>query len=248
VWIHGGSFTGGDKAQAREKNFGTNLAAAGYVVASVNYRMGDGAWPQNIRDCKNAVRFLRAHAAEYRIDPARIGVAGGSAGAYLALMVGFAGDGAPFDPGAAYPGVSDRVRAVIDFYGPSNFLSRQSVGHDGKPTGMPRAKPVDSPAVFNAKPGDTEIFRKASAVGYVTRDAPPVLICQGTADPEVDYLQAVELDAVLGRNGVPHELHLLDGIGHSFDLESWRKQPLPVDLKSIVLSFLAKSLGHGETR
>ena len=116
VWIHGGGWTGGVKTENRAKEICATLAAAGYVAVSVDYRLGAGAWPHNLHDCKNAVRFLRAHAAKYQLDPERIAVAGGSAGGHLALMVGFTGDQPEFEPtGVAtpYPGVSSKVRAVI---------------------------------------------------------------------------------------------------------------------------------------
>ena len=70
VWIHGGGWTGGTKNEARATNVCGTLARAGYVAVSVDYRLGDGAWPTLLFDCKNAVRFLRAQAARYRIDPA----------------------------------------------------------------------------------------------------------------------------------------------------------------------------------
>ena len=76
VWIHGGGWTGGTKNEARAANVCGTLARAGYVAVSVDYRLGDGAWPTLLFDCKNAVRFLRAQAARYRIDPARIAVPG----------------------------------------------------------------------------------------------------------------------------------------------------------------------------
>jgi acetyl esterase/lipase len=243
VWIHGGSFTAGDKARATQKNISTDLAAAGYVVASVNYRLGNGAWPQNILDCKNAVRFLRAHAGDYGIDPKRIAVAGDSAGGYLALMVGFTEGNKQFEPDAPYPGVSSRVRAIIDFYGPADFLTRQQCASDGSPTGKPRNKIVSSFPVFGAETRDDEVFRTASAVGYVTKDSPPVLIGQGRSDPEVDYLQSVELARVLEEHGVTHELILLDGVGHAFDFETWRRKPLPRDMRAAVISFLANHAG-----
>ena len=82
VWIHGGGWTGGTKNETRAAEICGTLAAAGYVAVSIDYRLGDGAWPTNLHDCKNAVRFLRAHAAEYHIDPKRIAVAGGSAGGH----------------------------------------------------------------------------------------------------------------------------------------------------------------------
>ena len=77
VWIHGGGWTGGTKNEARADNICRAAAAAGYVAVSIDYRLGDGAWPTNLFDCKNAVRFLRANAARHSVDPARIAVAGG---------------------------------------------------------------------------------------------------------------------------------------------------------------------------
>src|SRR5688572_3661461 len=80
VWIHGGGWTGGTKNEARAKNVCGTLAEAGYVAVSIDYRLGERAWPTNLHDCKNAVRFLRANADRYHVDPNRIAVAGGSAG------------------------------------------------------------------------------------------------------------------------------------------------------------------------
>jgi len=88
VWIHGGNWIGGEKGEGRAQSICGTLAGAGYVCASVDYRIGPGAWPTNLFDCKNAVRFLRARAADYHVDPDRIAVMGGSAGGHLALMVG----------------------------------------------------------------------------------------------------------------------------------------------------------------
>jgi acetyl esterase/lipase len=93
VIIHGGGWVGGDKASEREFSTGTTLAAAGYVCAAINYKLdGDGRWPTNLFDCKNAVRFLRARADQYQIDGDLIGVIGGSAGGHLALMVAYTSD------------------------------------------------------------------------------------------------------------------------------------------------------------
>src|SRR6185369_7588511 len=128
VWIHGGGWTGGTKDEARAKEICGTLANAGYVALSIDYKLGDGAWPTNLFDCKNAVRFLRTHASEYHVDPARIAVAGGSAGGHLALMVGFTAGKAELEPSGAatpYPGVSNAVRCVIDMYGPTDLLTRR---------------------------------------------------------------------------------------------------------------------------
>src|SRR5579871_460988 len=111
VIIHGGGWTGGDKGAARERNIGNTLAAHGYVCLSINYLLADpkehkGAWPQNIYDCKTAVRWLRANATRLHLDPKRIGAIGGSAGGHLATMLDVTrpADGLdPSDPYAEYP-------------------------------------------------------------------------------------------------------------------------------------------------
>ncbi len=128
VWIHGGEPAGGAKDDATSANMCGALAAAGYVCASIDYRAGEGAWPANLRDCKNAVRFLRVHAAEYHVDPDRLAVLGGSAGGHLSLMVGLTTDEPGLEPPAPYPGVSSAVVAVVDFYGvtDSHALGRVS--------------------------------------------------------------------------------------------------------------------------
>ena len=124
VFIHGGGFTGGDKAEQRSSSVSADLARAGYVVVSCNYVLGaktkEGVWPRNIADCRAAVRWVRGHAAELGVHPEKIAVAGGSAGGYLALMVGLSDDrtGPGGDPQAS---VSARVAAVIDMYGVVNF-------------------------------------------------------------------------------------------------------------------------------
>ncbi len=91
VLIHGGGWTSGDKADSREADIAKALAARGYAVASINYRLGvtaDPAWVDDLRDVKTAVQFLRANASTYHIDANEIGAIGGSAGGHLALMAG----------------------------------------------------------------------------------------------------------------------------------------------------------------
>ena len=244
VWIHGGGWIGGAKGEGRAQEICTTLAGAGYVAVSIDYRLGDGAWPTNLHDCKNAVRFLRAHAAEYRLDPNRIGVAGGSAGGHLALMVGFTGDRAEFEPtGAAtpYPGVSSGVRAVIDMYGIANLLTRQEVDAQGAPTGKLRAPGPEK--IFGSADAKAAVYRAASPIAHLAKNSPPVLILHGTRDTTVDRAQSAELAAALKKTGVAHELVIVEGAGHTFDFETWNRKPLARDLRLVALAFLAKHLG-----
>ena len=243
VWIHGGGWTSGDKASSREQNVGRNLASAGYVVASVNYRMGAGAWPQNLLDCKNAVRFLRAHATDYGVDPARIAVAGGSAGGHLALMVGLTA-GKEWESDSAYPGVSGAVAAIIDFYGITDLLTRRKTDEHGQPSGG--FNDGDAPRVFGgSRPGDVSAWRLGSPVNHVTADSPPILIVHGDRDSTVDIGQSRELAEILAERKVPHSLVVVKDAGHTFDLETWKGKPLSLDLRAVVLGFLNERLKPG---
>ena len=241
VWIHGGGWVGGTKNEARAEEICGTLTEAGYVALSIDYQLGDGAWPTNLLDCKNAVRFLRAHAAEYHVDPTRLGVAGGSAGGHLALMVGFTAGKKELEPEAPYPGESSAVRCVIDMYGIADLLTRNQTDAAGQPTAT-RKLMDKSRGAFNAASEDAEVLRVASPVNHVTKSSPPVLILHGHADTTVDYPQSEELVRALQAAGVEHEAVFLDGIGHTFDWETWNKQPLPRDLRPVVLAFLAKHL------
>jgi acetyl esterase/lipase len=238
VYFHGGGWVRGDKADPREQNIGANLAAVGYVFVTVNYVLGAHAWPQNLQDCKNAVRFIRQNAAKYGVDPERIVAMGTSAGGHLALMAAYS-DRPEFEPAAPYPGVSSRVCAVVDFYGMTNLLTRQQAAEDGTPTG----KLYDShaPEVIGVSRAEgAAVWKLASPVTYVAPGSPPTLIMHGLSDPTVNYGQAVELANALRAKGVAHELVLLEGVGHMFDLESWDKKPLPFDIRPTLLAFLEK--------
>lgn len=235
VWIHGGGFMIGRKDEKRAQEICTTAAEAGYVAVSIDYKLRDGAWPQNLLDCKNAVRFLRAHAAEYHIDPDRIAVAGGSAGGHLALMVGLTSGKKEFESEDLYPGVSSAVRCVIDMYGITDLRIPRQTDATGK-------KPSNQSRVFGATSDDADVLRVASPVTHVTKDSPPILILHGRADTSVGYPQSEELARVLTLHGVEHEMILLDGVGHTFGLTSWKGRSLPRDLRPVVLAFLSKHM------
>jgi acetyl esterase/lipase len=235
VIIHGGGWTGGSKSAGREFNIGTTLARAGYVCASVEYnKQGTNLWPGNLHDCKNAVRFLRAKADQYGVDTDHVGVIGGSAGGHLALMVAGTAGVPTLSPTGPYPGVSDRVQACVDLYGISDLLTRRATEPDGTPTGQP----LRATTLFPGDPGDDlDKWKLASPVNHVSKQFPPTLIIHGAADTTVDRAQSVELDKKLDEQRVEHQLILVPGVGHSFDLERWQHQPLPQDLRPVVIGF-----------
>jgi acetyl esterase/lipase len=239
VIIHGGGWTGGNKAQVREFRIGTTLAKAGYVCASVEYKKeGVDRWPTNLKDSKNAVRFLRANSAKYQVDADNIGVLGGSAGGHLALMVAYTSGVKELSPEAPYPGVRDDVKAVVDLYGVTDLTTRQATEPDGTPNGKLREA-----GLFPEKRGENEAkWKLASPVNHISKSSPATLILHGTADTTVDREQSMQLAKALGAAGVEHELKLLPGVGHTFDLEEWQKKPLPQDLRPLVIGFLDRHL------
>ena len=224
VIIHGGGWTGGSKRAAREQNIGTTLAKSGYVGISIDYVLAakdKPAWPQNVHDCKTAVRWLRANADKYHIDPDRIGVIGGSAGGHLALMVGLPDTDAGLEPKEPYGKYSSKVSAVVDLYGPTDLVTR------GKDTSM-------LPGAFADKP---DLYKLASPVSHVRKGNPPVLILHGTKDTTVPLEQSKILADALSKAGVEHELIVVEGAPHSFHLE-----PKEKDLRPAVLGFFNKHL------
>ena len=133
VYVHGGAFRGGDKGDGPALEY----LDEGYALASINYRLSQHAvFPAQIEDCKAAVRWLRAHAGEYRLDPDHMAIGGTSAGGHLAAMVGTTGLVRDFDVGE-HLDRSSRVQAVVDYFGPTDFLQMDThrlpggMVHDG---------------------------------------------------------------------------------------------------------------------
>jgi acetyl esterase/lipase len=243
VLIHGGGWTSGDKRQAREVEIGNTLAENGFVAASINYAMKSaGRYPANLRDCKNAVRYLRAHSKDLGVDPDRIAVLGGSAGGHLALMVAYTAGDPDLAPPSPYPGVSDKVGAVIDMYGVADIGNRKKTEKDGTPT-VPRG--VD-PQVRNIFGETEEGWKKASPVSHVGKDVPPTLIAHGKKDIVVDRDQSQELCDALKKSGAVVEIIWLEKAPHTFSFKyasAKSKKPLERDIGPEVVAFLKKHLG-----
>jgi acetyl esterase/lipase len=240
--IHGGGWKEGDKRQPREIEFGTTLAENGYVAASVNYALRSaGKFPINLQDCKNGIRYLRAHAGELGIDPNCISVMGGSAGGHLSLMVAYTGDDPALGPTKPYPGISDKVSCVVDFYGITDIATRKKTDPSGKPT-EPRDVESEVQAIFGSNP---ENWKKASPVGYIRKDLPPTLILHGRRDTTVDSDQSQELADALKNAGATYAIIWLPNAPHSFSFQyavPKSKKPLDRNVGPEVLAFLRKHL------
>jgi acetyl esterase/lipase len=216
VWIHGGSWMHGDKA---ENCLPARDLSNDFAIASINYRYStDASFPAQVHDCKAAIRFLRANAKKYRIDPDRIGVWGSSAGGHLASLIGTTGD-STFEiiegRKKGEPKVSSRVQAVCDWCGPTNLLSAQSqAGPKNKFSYSGPGSAVYSLMFTNMHP---QVLLAASPVNYVTADDPPFLIMHGDQDDAVPLAQSQEFYDLLKKAGVRSELLILKNRGHSFD-------------------------------
>ncbi len=220
--IHGGGFMMGDKGML-DAPIAEALLARGIAVASIDYRLsGEARFPAAIEDAKAAVRFLRANAGRYRLDPERFLAFGQSAGGNLASLVGTTGNAAMFDnPALGNPGVSSRVSAVIDWFGPSDFAL---MDEQAKAQGCtPDHGAADSPeSTYLGAPIATvpDKVKAASPLTYIDRDDPPFLLQKGSEDCMVPVGQSELLADALNKAGVPTEYWVLDGAGHG-DMGLW---------------------------
>ena len=207
VCIHGGGF----RAGKRDGYDGLiqNLARNGFAAVTVSYRLAPKyQFPAAVHDTKAAVRWVRANAAKYGIDPDRIGVTGGSAGGHLAQFLGVTPGVAEFEGDGGNPNVSSHVKCVVNVYGPSDFT--KSYG-----------KSVDAAEVLPLFLGGNlqtalPAHIRSSPLNWVTPNAAPTLCIHGTEDKYVAHEQAVWMIDRLKASGVEAQLLTLQGAGHGF--------------------------------
>lgn len=215
IWIHGGGWQGGSKAG----NPALGFTSAGYVTASIEYRFSQKAvFPAQIQDCQAAIRFLRANAAKYHIDPDHIGVWGASAGGHLVALVGTAGGKNAFPKIGGNDTQSDRVQAVCDWFGPTDFNTVMAQAAEDKNAknifkfnspSDPYSRLIGVPLNSDQAKGDA-----VSPVHFVSKDNPPFLIMHGTHDTLVPYAQSEEFLSALKKEGVDALLQTMPGSGH----------------------------------
>lgn len=182
VFVHGGGWRNGDKRTSKFLDPALKYAAKGYVCITVNYRLTNSApFPACVEDVKNAVRWFRAHAEKYHLDPDRIGAYGNSAGAHLVSMLGLAGPDAKLEGDGPYHDQSSLVQAVCASATPTDFL------HWGK--GISRG--LGRPGSLLEGPEDSleERAKAASPITYVHQDAPPFLLVHSADDRTVPINQ-----------------------------------------------------------
>lgn len=225
IWVHGGAWRGGDKAHYIRMEY----LKAGYAGASLNYRLSQHAiFPAQIEDVKAAVRWLRANAETYRLDPNRFAAWGSSAGGHLVAMLGTAGDVKEFEVGENLK-MSSRVQAIVDYFGPTDFLQMDAQSlpdgrvHDASDS--PESQLVGGPIQKHK-----DRVARANPITYVSKDDCSFLIIHGDRDKLVPYQQSVLLKDALEAAGVPVTFYKVEGGGHG-----WFKDPKVPELTKAFL-------------
>jgi len=205
IFIHGGSWTGGDKIDYLI--YLLSYAEKGYITASLSYRFAQEAkFPAALEDVICGVEWLKANGAEYGIDSSNVALVGGSAGGHLALMAAYTIGGPYGSGGCSSNGASPRVNAVVNFYGPTDLTTEYAISRD-------ETKYFLGIEYKN----DPDRFLMASPVHFVTPDDPPTMTFIGTLDELVPVYQTDVLNETLTAADVPHNYHRLKGWPHTMD-------------------------------
>jgi acetyl esterase/lipase len=241
IVVHGGGWLEGDKSSFASREHGVpgnieEFAELGFVALTINYRLSPEApFPAALEDCKCAVRWLRAHADEFNVDPNRIGAYGNSAGGHLALLLAMVGKDEGFEGDGPHRDESSLVQAAASDSGPVDLLYQYR--HE-------RLKRVVGK--FMGGPPDSErkaLYRKASPARHISPETPPLLLIYGGADQQVPIETADQFVTDLGRLGVKdvsyYRLAYVDHCPHSL-------VRVPA-MRSVVKEFFLRTLMHPET-
>lgn len=241
VVIHGGGWVEGDRSGFASRAHGVpgnieDFAALGFVAAAVNYRLsGEAPFPAALEDCKCAVRWLRAHAKEYDLDPDHVGAYGNSAGGHLALLLGLTAQDAGLEGDGPFRTESSAVQAVVSDSGPIDLTYQYERGPLRQVVGKFLGGPPEGERAA--------LYRKASPIDRIGKDTPPLLLLYGGADGQVPVETADRFVLALGRAGAEdvsyHRLAYVDHCPHS--LVRVRA------LQPVVNEFFVRTLMHPDT-
>lgn len=218
IWIHGGAWKRGDKADfpAKNPNLAQALLEEGYVLASINYRLSDEAqFPAPLEDSKDAVRFLLEHAKRYGIDPNRMVLMGRSAGGHLATLTATELTSSKQAPSQPMP------KAIISFFGLYDLLALEQQ----KSTRIPASPSTPEGLMLGNTPSLVpELAKKASPITFVTPNTPPTLLMHGRMDEQAPVQQSLDFAVALQKNKVIHKAIIEDNARHSdpvFDTKTY---------------------------
>jgi acetyl esterase/lipase len=231
VYVHGGSFTSGDKRKGSGITDIPAMTARGFAVAAVNYRlMPEHPFPAAVQDAKCAIRYLRVHAREYNLNADKIGIWGGSAGGHLAALVGLTGGEQEFEAGE-YLDQSSAVAAVVEMFGPTDLT-----------LAMDWMQRLLLNRAFNTSDSSAAVLQQASPVNYITGDEPPFLILHGEQDSAVPLAQAQTFYQKLINAGVDTRLVVVKNANHNFKPTGGAIQPGRTEISALVADFFADQL------
>jgi acetyl esterase/lipase len=241
VVIHGGGWLEGDRSSFATRRDGVpgnieDFTELGFVAVAINYRLsGEAPFPAALEDCKCAVRWLRAHAAEYNLDPKHIGAYGNSAGGHLALLLGLVGKDAGLEGDGPHREQSSAVQAVVSDSGPLDLLHQHRSGALRRVVEQFLGGPPEGKRAA--------LYRTASPAHQISPQAPPLLLLYGGADEQVPVETADQFVLALGRAGLKdvsyHRLAYVDHCPHSL-------VRVP-GLRPVVNEFFLRTLMHPET-
>lgn len=225
-YVHGGGWNGGDKGDDPEMMMDMikGFAQDGFVAASINYRLDhEASFPAAVEDCKLVVRWLRAHAATYGIDTARIGVVGGSAGGHLAAMLAVTSHDDGLDGAGGYATESAAVQAAASVSGPTDLSVNLRASNPKESARMV------SDFLGKAPEQDKNLALRASPIHYVKKNTPPTLYVHCKDDPAIDADQSIRMAEALKKAGAPAQLLMLEGKNHGSDMA--RTEPVLTELR-----------------
>jgi len=228
IWIHGGAWLAGSKDGGSPA---LQFTTTGFAVAHVGYRLsGEAAFPAQINDCKGAIRWLRANAKQYNINPEKFLVWGSSAGGHLAALVGTTGNVKDLEGTVNDLKESSRVQAVIDWFGPTDLLRMNETESDRRHDAPNSAESrlIGGPILENK-----DKAAKASPTTYITKDMPHFLIMHGDHDLEVPIRQSEILAEAIKKAGADVTFIAMKGAGHGFGGPQ-AMDPVRVFLKKVV--------------
>jgi alpha-L-fucosidase 2 len=229
ILVHGGGWNSGDKANVGSEGKGADvtpwfapLTAAKFTWFSINYRMAPAhRWPACFDDVQTAIRWVKAHAKEFKGDPTRIAIFGHSAGGHLATLAGTLGEG------------DTRVQAVVGYAAVTDFIYEL-------PTRGGLGKALQDLHNQPKEPNEQSlaILRETAALNHVKPGLPPFLLLHGDADKTVPYQTSVNFQAKLRASGVMCDLITIPGAGHG--LLNWNQ--FSADYQAQLIAWLDKNL------
>ena len=213
VWIHGGAWRSGSKDNPPI----LYLLEQGYAIASIDYRLSPVAkYPALVHDCKGAIRWLRANRKQYRYDASKIALLGSSAGGHMVALIGVT-NGSKEHEGTVGGNLrqSSRVHGIVDYYGPTNFLT---ILQQSTPHGLSVRVPALQLLLGGRPENHRELARLASPVFHVDKKDPPLLMLHGDQDPQVPIHQSHEMHHRYKQLGLDAHLEVIHGGKHGGEL------------------------------